>query len=40
MTPHCSGFTDGAVERRWSSVAGNLDRLVRGEVLENVVVQT
>ncbi len=40
MTPHCSGFTDGAVERRWGSVAGNLDRLVRGEVLENVVAQT
>ncbi len=40
MTPHCSGFTDGTVERRWGSVAGNLDRLVRGEALENVVAQT
>jgi phosphoglycerate dehydrogenase-like enzyme len=40
MTPHCSGFTDGAVERRWCSVAANLDRFVRGEVLENVVDHT
>ncbi len=40
MTPHCSGFTDGTVERRWGSVAGNLDRVVRGEVLEHVVAQT
>jgi phosphoglycerate dehydrogenase-like enzyme len=40
MTPHCSGFTDGAVERSWGSVAGNLDRLVRGEALENVVAKT
>jgi hypothetical protein len=40
MTPHCSGFTEGAVERRWGSVAGNLDRLVRGGVLENVVAET
>src|SRR6266404_2010391 len=29
MTPHCSSFTDGTAERRWSSVAGNLDRFAR-----------
>jgi phosphoglycerate dehydrogenase-like enzyme len=40
MTPHCSGFTSGTAERRWSSVAGNLDRFSRGEPLENVVLQT
>ena len=40
MTPHCSGFTDGTAERRWSAVAGNLDRFASGEPLENVVLQT
>jgi phosphoglycerate dehydrogenase-like enzyme len=40
MTPHCSGVTDGAIERRWGSVAANLDRIVRGEILENIVAQT
>jgi hypothetical protein len=27
-------------ERRWSVVAGNLDRFARGEPLENLVLQT
>jgi hypothetical protein len=27
-------------ERRWSAVAGNLDRFARGEPLQNVVFQT
>jgi phosphoglycerate dehydrogenase-like enzyme len=40
MTPHCSGFTDGTAERRWSAVAANLDRFASGERLENVVRQT
>jgi phosphoglycerate dehydrogenase-like enzyme len=40
MTPHCSGFTEGTAERRWSAVAGNLDRFAAGEPLENVVLQT
>jgi len=35
-----SGFTDGAVARRWGSVASNLDRFVRGEALDNIVAQT
>ena len=40
MTPHCSGFTEGTAARRWSAVAGNLDRFASGEPLENVVLQT
>jgi phosphoglycerate dehydrogenase-like enzyme len=40
MTPHCSAFTEGTVDRRWSAVAGNLDRFASGEPLENVVLQT
>ena len=40
MTPHCSSATDGARDRRFSTVAGNLDRYVRGEKLQNVVLTT
>jgi phosphoglycerate dehydrogenase-like enzyme len=40
MTPHCSGFTDGTAERRWGDLAGNLDRFVRGDDLNNVVMRT
>jgi phosphoglycerate dehydrogenase-like enzyme len=40
MTPHCSGWTEGMVRRRWSEVAENLNRFVRGEPLANVVVTT
>ena len=40
MTPHCSSATDGARDRRFGTVAGNLDRYVRGETLTNVVMQT
>ena len=40
MTPHCSSATDGARERRFGTVAGNLDRYVRGEDLQNVVLRT
>lgn len=40
MTPHCSGWTDGMVARRWAEVAGNINRFVRGEALQNVVVTT
>jgi len=39
MTPHCSGWTEGMVARRWAEVAGNINRFVRGEPLENVVVR-
>ena len=40
MTPHCSGWTEGMVARRWAEVAGNINRFVRGEPLENVVFTT
>ncbi|HZT87322.1 MAG TPA: 2-hydroxyacid dehydrogenase [Stellaceae bacterium] len=40
MTPHCSSATDGARDRRFTTVAGNLDRFVRGEKLTNVVMTT
>jgi len=40
MTPHCSGWTEGMVARRWAEVAGNINRFARGEPLQNVVVTT
>ena len=40
MTPHCSGFTEGTADRRWGDLAANLDRWVRGEALQNVVLRT
>ena len=36
MTPH-SGATFGAFERRARTVAADIDRLTRGEPLENVI---
>ena len=40
ITPHSSSSTGATAERRWSVVAGNLDRFARGEPLENIVLQT
>jgi phosphoglycerate dehydrogenase-like enzyme len=40
MTPHCSSATDGARDRRFRTVAGNLDGYVRGETPTNIVLQT
>jgi phosphoglycerate dehydrogenase-like enzyme len=40
MTPHCSGWTEGMVARRWAEIAGNINRFVRGEPLKNVVTTT
>ena len=40
MTPHCSGWTEGMVARRWAEVAGNINRFARGEPLQNVLVTT
>ena len=37
MTPHCSAWTEGQVDRRWDFVAANLDRFARGELLHNVI---
>ncbi len=39
MTPHASGWTEGLRPRRSKLIAGNLDRLARGEPLLNVVKQ-
>ncbi|WP_282609422.1 2-hydroxyacid dehydrogenase [Pelagibius sp. Alg239-R121] len=36
MTPHNSGWTEETIDRRWRFVAANLDRLARGEPLQNV----
>ena len=36
MTPHFSAYTDAMRTRRWTSIAANVDRLARGEDLENV----
>jgi phosphoglycerate dehydrogenase-like enzyme len=39
VTPHSSAWTDGLIERRWRFIAGNLDRLARGEPLQNIVLR-
>jgi phosphoglycerate dehydrogenase-like enzyme len=36
MTPHNSARTQETSDRRWKSVAANLDRLARGEPLKNI----
>jgi phosphoglycerate dehydrogenase-like enzyme len=40
ITPHSSSSSGATADRRWSVVAGNLDRFARGEPLENIVLQT
>lgn len=35
MTPHTSAWTTGMVDRRWSEIAENLDRLAHGEPLRH-----
>jgi phosphoglycerate dehydrogenase-like enzyme len=40
MTPHTSSTTDSTAERRWSVVADNLDRFIRGELPAHVVTAT
>ncbi|HEX5455080.1 MAG TPA: NAD(P)-dependent oxidoreductase, partial [Stellaceae bacterium] len=40
MTPHCSGWTEGMVRRRWDEIADNIGRFVRGEALVNLVTTT
>jgi phosphoglycerate dehydrogenase-like enzyme len=37
VTPHVSGWTEGMLERRWSEIAANLNRLAAGENLSNLV---
>lgn len=36
MTPHMSGWTDGTVRRRQETIAENIRRLRRGEMLTNI----
>ena len=38
--PTLLGWTGGMVARRWSEVADNINRFVRGEPLKNVVFTT
>lgn len=37
MTPHSSAWTLPMIERRWATIAANLDRLVTGAPFDNVV---
>jgi len=37
MTPHVSGWTEKLLDRRWSVIADNLERLAAGAELRNVV---
>lgn len=39
VTPHLSAWTEPLVQRRIRKIAANLDRLSRGEPLENVVLR-
>jgi phosphoglycerate dehydrogenase-like enzyme len=37
MTPHMSGWTEGTIRRRQQTIAANINRLVRGEPLVNLL---
>jgi len=37
MTPHSSAWTTAMIDRRWTEIADNLDRLYRGEPLRNLI---
>jgi phosphoglycerate dehydrogenase-like enzyme len=39
MTPHSSAWTTAMIERRWSSIAENLDRVARGELPRHIIVR-
>jgi phosphoglycerate dehydrogenase-like enzyme len=39
MTPHNSGWTQEQIDRRWTFVAANLDRLARGEAPLNPIME-
>jgi len=40
MTPHCSGWTDGLMARRFAVIIDNLERLRMGKPLRNQVHPT
>jgi phosphoglycerate dehydrogenase-like enzyme len=37
MTPHCSGWTEGVMARRFAVIADNIERLRAGRPLLNQV---
>ena len=37
VSPHCSGWTEQHLDRRWRFMAKQLDRFARGEPVENVI---
>ncbi len=37
MTPHCSGWTEGVMARRFAVIGDNLERLRTGQPLLNQV---
>jgi phosphoglycerate dehydrogenase-like enzyme len=37
LTPHTAGYTEGTMRHRFRAIAENIERLVAGEPLENVV---
>ena len=37
MSPHASGWSAGLLDRRWTFIAANLQRLERGEPLQNLL---
>jgi len=37
VTPHCSGWTEQHLDRRWRAIAAQLDRFARGEPVEHVI---
>lgn len=39
MTPHVAGWTEGMLAARAALIAGNLDRLARGEPPANLIVR-
>lgn len=39
MTPHISGWTTGQQERRWTTMIDNLERLIDGRPLRNILRQ-
>jgi phosphoglycerate dehydrogenase-like enzyme len=37
MTPHVSGWTEGMLDARAAVIAGNIERIARGEAPVNLV---
>jgi phosphoglycerate dehydrogenase-like enzyme len=39
MTPHVSGWTEGMLEARAGMIAGNIERVARGEPPQNLIAR-